>query len=128
MSNTRSADSCSPRSVVIVALVTAACLAGDSMLYIVLPTQWQAAGLDSLWEVGILLSVNRFIRLPLTPLVGWVYAHVNVRMGVLVAVLLTGALTVGYGYAHDFWVWLGLRQWGQRQRLFPSLDSPRAPP
>lgn len=37
-------------SVVVVAIITAACLMGDSMLYIVivLPTHWQEAGLDSI--------------------------------------------------------------------------------
>jgi MFS family permease len=103
----------SPRSVVAVALITAACLTGDSMLYIVLPTHWETAGLDSLWEVGILLSVNRFIRLPLTPLIGWTYAHIGVRTGVFIAVALTGVLTVGYGVVHSFAGWLLLRcLWG----------------
>ena len=103
----------SPRPVVAVALITAACLTGDSMLYIALPTHWEAAGLDSLWEVGILLSVNRFIRLPLTPLIGWAYARINVRTGVFIAVALTGLLTVGYGWVHSFAGWLLLRcVWG----------------
>lgn len=83
------------------------------MLYIVLPTHWETAGLDSLWEVGILLSVNRFIRLPLTPLIGWTYAHIGVRTGVFIAVALTGVLTVGYGLVHSFAGWLLLRcLWG----------------
>lgn len=103
----------SPGSVVAVAVITAACLMGDSMLYVVLPTQWWEAGLDSLWEVGILLSVNRFIRLPLTPLIGWAYARIGVRTGILTAVTLTGILTVGYGWADSFAGWLLLRcVWG----------------
>ena len=103
----------SVRSVVVVAIITAACLMGDSMLYIVLPTHWQEAGLDSLWEVGILLSINRFIRLPLTPLIGWAYAHINIRTGVFAAVTLTGILTVGYGCVNTFIGWLVLRcVWG----------------
>ena len=113
MQTTRSSSSASPRAVIIVALVTAACLAGDSMLYIVLPTHWQQAGLDSLWEVGILLSINRLVRLPLTPFAGWFYAHINVRAGVLGAVVLTGILTAGYGLASNFATWVVLRCiWG----------------
>ena len=77
----------SPRAVVAIALITAACLIGDSMLYIALPTHWETAGLDSLWEVGILLSINRFVRLPLTPAIAWAYARIGVRTGVLAAVL-----------------------------------------
>jgi len=103
----------SPLSIVAIALITAACLTGDSMLYMALPTHWQSAGLDSLWEVGILLSVNRFIRLPLTPLVGWLYSRIGLRTGVLAAVLMTGLLTVGYGLVHSFAGWLLLRcLWG----------------
>ena len=103
----------SPQAVVAIALITAACLTGDSMLYIALPTHWEQAGLDSLWEVGILLSINRFIRLPLTPAIGWAYARIGVRTGVLAAVVLTGLLTVGYGLADGFAGWLLLRcLWG----------------
>lgn len=59
------------RQVVVLSLITAACLIGDSMLYIVLPVHFAEAGLASLWEVGIILSVNRLVRLPLNPAVGW---------------------------------------------------------
>ncbi len=105
--------SSSPYSVVIVALVTAACVVGDSMLYIVLPIRWQEAGLSSLWDVGVLLSINRFIRLPLTPLAAWVYACLNVRTVMFATVVLTAALTIGYGCADSFWIWVVLRcLWG----------------
>lgn len=40
--------------VVMIAAITALCILGDSMLYVVLPTHWQEAGLTSLWEVGAL--------------------------------------------------------------------------
>ena len=48
------ASSLSRRQVIIFALITAACVAGDSMLYVVLPVHWKSAGLSSLWEVGLL--------------------------------------------------------------------------
>ena len=103
----------SPQAVVAIALITAACLIGDSMLYIALPTHWETAGLDSLWEVGILLSINRFVRLPLTPAIAWAYARIGVRTGVLAAVALTGLLTLGYGMVNHFAGWLALRcLWG----------------
>ncbi|PZE20620.1 hypothetical protein CBW46_012700 [Paenibacillus xerothermodurans] len=38
-----------------------------------LPTPWDEIGLASLWEVGILLSVYRFVRMPLNPIVSWIY-------------------------------------------------------
>ncbi|MBT2756808.1 MFS transporter [Mesobacillus foraminis] len=65
----------SSRIIAVVALVTALSLLGDSMLYIALPIYWETVGLDSIWQVGLLLSINRFIRLPSNPLVGWVYKN-----------------------------------------------------
>jgi hypothetical protein len=63
------------KPVVVIALITAVCLLGDTMLYIVLPVYWQSFGLTSLF--GILLSINRIIRLPLNPIIGWLYPRSN---------------------------------------------------
>lgn len=99
--------------VIAIALLTAACLVGDSMLYVVLPTHWQEAGLSSLWEVGVLLSVNRLIRLPLNPLVGWIYHRVSSRNGVLLASALAVMTTLSYGYLQGFAALLAARCiWG----------------
>lgn len=98
--------------VIAVALVTAFCLLGDSMLYIVLPVYWQEAGLDSLWEVGILLSINRLVRVPLGPLVGRWYERAGGRIGLVIAVALAFITTVSYGF-QGFWLWLIMRSvWG----------------
>ncbi|MED4583984.1 MFS transporter [Brevibacillus choshinensis] len=98
--------------VIAVALVTAFCLLGDSMLYVVLPIYWQEAGLSSLWEVGILLSINRLVRVPLGPLVGKWYERAGGRIGLVVAVILAFLTTVSYGF-HGFWIWLVMRSvWG----------------
>lgn len=90
------------KPVVVLALLTAVCLIGDSMLYIVLPTHWQEAGLSSLWEVGVLLSVNRLVRLPLNPLVGWLYKKISTRQGVFFAVILAFSTTLSYGFVKGF--------------------------
>lgn len=101
------------KPVVIVSIVTALCLLGDSMLYIVLPIYWEEAGLTSLWEVGILLSVNRFVRLPLNPFIGWLYKNITLKTGLVVAVVLGTMTTIGYGVLEGFWIWLLLRSvWG----------------
>lgn len=101
------------RPVIAISLLTAACLIGDSMLYVVLPTHWQEAKLSSLWEVGILLSANRLIRLPLNPLVGWLYQHISSRNGVLFASLLAVLTTASYGMLQGFWLLLAMRcLWG----------------
>ncbi len=101
------------KPVILISLLTAACLLGDSMLYVVLPIHWQEAGLTSLWEVGILLSANRLARLPLNPLVGWLYGRMSSRSGILFAALLATATTFAYGFAQGFLFWLLLRCiWG----------------
>lgn len=101
------------RPIVILALLTAASLVGDSMLYVVLPTHWQEAGLSSLWEVGVLLSVNRLVRLPLNPLAGWLYQHISTRSGVLFATVLAVLTTAAYGLLQGFWPLLLARAvWG----------------
>ncbi|MEH7439572.1 MFS transporter [Neobacillus drentensis] len=107
------------QSIIAVALITAICLAGDSMLYIVLPTHWKEVGLTSLVQVGVLLSINRFVRLPLTPLIGYIYKKVNFRFGLLIAVVLSGVTTISYGYVEDFSIWVILRSvWGLSWSLF----------
>ncbi|AHJ12862.1 MFS transporter [Sulfurospirillum multivorans] len=88
--------------IIIIALITAVCLVGDSMLYVVLPTHFEEAGLTSLWQVGILLSINRLVRLPLNPLIGWLYTKISARTGVLIAVLLAFGTTLSYGLIQGF--------------------------
>ncbi|WP_286172016.1 MFS transporter [Gracilibacillus phocaeensis] len=100
-------------NVVIIALVTACCILGDSMLYIALPIYWREAGLDGVWQVGVLLAVNRFIRLPLNPFVGWLYEKMSLKIGLLFAVILSVMTTAGYGLVKGFLAWLILRCiWG----------------
>lgn len=95
------------------AVVTAFCLTGDTMLYIALPLCWRECGLTALWQVGVLLAVNRLVRLPLNPLVRRIYTRVNRRTGMLLAVLLAASTTLLYGVAQSFALWLLLRcLWG----------------
>lgn len=115
----RPADQAASRPLVVVALATALCLAGDSMLYIALPVYWREVGLDALWQVGVLLSVNRLIRLPFNPLIGWLYQRISLRTGLLLGTLIGSATTLGYGIAKGFLAWLLLRAaWGIGWSLF----------
>lgn len=107
------------KTIVALALITAVCLAGDSMLYIVLPIHWREAGLSSLIEVGILLSINRFVRLPLNPIIGLMYKKISFRTGILIAVILAGITTFCYGVVDQFSLWVILRSiWGLAWSLF----------
>jgi len=100
-------------SVVGLSLLTAACLLGDSMLYVVLPIHWKEAGLSSLWEVGVLLSVNRLARLPLNPLVGWTLGRIDVKAGMVFASILAVLTTGGYAVCKGFGLWIVMRcLWG----------------
>ncbi|WP_394578915.1 MFS transporter [Cytobacillus firmus] len=92
----------SSQPIIIVAFVTALSLLGDSMLYIALPIYWGTAGLESIWQVGVLLSINRFIRLPFNPIAGWIYKHLSLKAGLIIAVLLGGFTTIGYGVFEGF--------------------------
>lgn len=101
------------QSVILLAFITAVSLLGDSMLYIALPIHWKDVGLLSLVEVGILLSANRFIRLPLNPVISWLYSKMSIRTGLMVALFIAGSTTMLYGWANSFVFWLILRCiWG----------------
>ncbi|PLR67563.1 MFS transporter [Bacillus sp. UMB0893] len=99
--------------IVMAAIITALSLLGDSMLYIALPIFWREAGLDSIWQVGILLSINRFIRLPINPIVGWIYKKISLKTGLIIAIIIGGFTTLGYGLCKGFIAWIILRGlWG----------------
>jgi MFS family permease len=101
------------KPITVLALIAAVSLFGDSMLYVVLPIHWKEVGLTSLIEVGILLSANRFVRLPLGPFIGWLYKRMSIRNGVFLAVLIAGVTTLLYGWVDGFFTWLILRCiWG----------------
>ncbi|WP_436372009.1 MFS transporter [Cytobacillus sp. BC1816] len=103
----------SSKPIIIVAIVTALSLLGDSMLYIALPIYWENTGLESIWQVGVLLSINRFIRLPFNPIACWIYKHISLKAGLIIAVLLGGFTTIGYGVVEGFTAWVILRAlWG----------------
>lgn len=107
-----------------IAFVTAICLLADSMLYVVLPIYPEQFGLSSLWEVGALLSINRFVRIPMHPYIKKFYERYPTRRGLLVGLILTIVSTLLYGMVDTFlWLlfarilwgiaWAFLRQGGQ---------------
>ncbi|UAL53028.1 MFS transporter [Bacillus sp. CMF21] len=99
--------------ITMVAIITALSLLGDSMLYIALPIFWREAGLDSIWQVGILLSINRFIRLPFNPIAGWIYKKISLKTGLIIAIIIGAFTTLGYGVFKGFIAWIILRGlWG----------------
>ena len=101
-----------PRWVVVVSLAVAGTLAGDGLLYAVLPIVWAELGLE-LWMVGALLSANRLVRLATNPLAGWVMGRVGVRVPLLIAVFASVGTTIAYGLGLGFALFLVARMtWG----------------
>ena len=102
----------SSRAVVFVALATAFSLLGDQMLYAVLPVHYAAFGLMP-YQVGLILSVNRWVRLVANTLAEKLCRRYPVT-GLLIAALVLGsALTAAYGVVTSFPVLLIARMlWG----------------
>jgi MFS family permease len=87
-------------------------LFGDLSLYAALVTRLDALGI-TLAQAGILLSINRLVRLPANPLVGRMLSRVGRRRPFLAGLALGAASTAGYALLHRFWPLLLARAaWG----------------
>jgi len=124
-----------PRWVVAVSLAVAASILGDSLLYAVLPVVWDDLGL-AVGLVGVLLSVNRWVRLVSNSIAGWVVTRAGVRgpfvISLLVAALTTAAYASGLGFvvlliARAVWgvCWSFLRLGGYLAALEAARDGNR---
>jgi MFS family permease len=93
-------------------LGTALSLVGDATLYTVLPTHAAEAGV-TLGNVGVILGVNRAVRVFLNGPAGLIYDHCP-RRWLFVAALFIGALsTAVYAATYGFWpLLIGRLLWG----------------
>jgi len=90
----------------------ACALAGDTMLYAVLPGNPGAFGVSPA-QVGILLSANRFVRLASNSLAGWVYLRFGLTLPFAAGAGLAVLATLTYGLGQGFGLLLGARLlWG----------------
>ncbi|SHM75064.1 Predicted arabinose efflux permease, MFS family [Gracilibacillus kekensis] len=97
----------------LIAFITAVSLLGDSMLYVVLPIFPELFGLNSLWEVGVLLAVNRFVRIPIHPFVKMFYQYFTIRQGLFIGLILSIITTLSYGILETFlWLLISRIVWG----------------
>jgi len=87
-------------------------LLGDASLYAVLPTHMLDAGV-SVASIGVLLSVNRFVRLILNSPAGVAYDRRRHRRLFVLALFIGACSTAIYGLTRGFWPLLvGRLLWG----------------
>jgi len=84
-----------PRPVIAVASCVAASLLGDGSLYVVLPVVFTSRGLEA-WQVGIILSANRWIRLLTNAPAARVLGTRPIRMSFAGALLVAGCTSLAY--------------------------------
>lgn len=93
-------------------LSTGLSLLGDSLLYAVLPSRPEAAGLG-LAQVGLALSANRWIRMLTNPLAGRIVDRFGATWPFLAALVLAAATTAIYGSGGGVYLMLAARcGWG----------------
>lgn len=100
-----------------VALVTAAALLGDTFLYTVLPVSAARLGLNAL-AVGLVLSLNRWVRLLTNPVAARLYERFPAGALILVALVLGTASTAAYAVPTALAAFLAARLvWGMSWSL-----------
>ncbi|MDX1601279.1 MAG: MFS transporter, partial [Anaerolineales bacterium] len=89
-------------------------LIGDSTLYTVLPEAQIAAQLGlEVASVGLVLGVNRLVRLVFNPLAGSLYERFSRRWLLVISMLIGTAATASYGIANGLpGVLVGRVLWG----------------
>jgi MFS transporter, DHA1 family, multidrug resistance protein len=94
------------------ALALAFASVGDAFLYPFLPVNFDLVGVPVIW-VGLLLSINRFVRIISNTMLVHAFARYGLRSIMILAVVLAIASTLGYGVATGLAAWLLFRViWG----------------
>ncbi|HYF69854.1 MAG TPA: MFS transporter, partial [Ohtaekwangia sp.] len=85
---------------------------GDAFLYPFLPVNNNIVGVPVVW-VGVLLSINRFVRIISNGWMVHLFAKYGLRMIMIFAVTIALMSTAGYAFANSIFIWLFLRIcWG----------------
>jgi MFS family permease len=124
-----------PRWILVVSIATGAAILGDSLLYAVLPVIWEDLGLTA-GMVGIILSINRFVRMVTNPIAGWIAGQLGPRLPFTIAVIVAAASTLAYGVgfgvagflvARCLWglCWSFLRLGGHLAAIESGIDGRR---
>ena len=100
------------KPIVLTAAVVACSLLGDSFLYVALPLEFRSLGLG-LVSVGVLLSVNRFIRFFSNTWAGYTYSRYRVKFPLIAAIIVGALVTLSYSVVAGFLAFLLVRAiWG----------------
>ena len=100
------------KSVAYAAIALALASFGDAFLYAFLPVNSLAVGVPVAW-VGIILSINRFIRIFSNTLLVGLFARFGLRWMMIAAVVTAILSTFGYAFSHAIVSWILLRVlWG----------------
>lgn len=85
---------------------------GDAFLYPFLPVNNSVVGVPVVW-VGVLLSINRFVRIISNGWMVHLFAKYGLRTIMILAVITALLSTAGYAFANSILTWLILRIcWG----------------
>ncbi len=90
-----------PFPIISIGIATGLSLLGDAALYTLFPSQYANIGLTPI-QVGILLSVNRWVRLVSNHLAERCYRGLPVRLLLAMAFFLASLVTATYGYFRLF--------------------------
>lgn len=85
---------------------------GDAFLYPYLPVNGLQVGVPVVW-VGLLLSINRFVRIISNTVMPRVFTCCGLRSVTIVAAILAIVSTAGYAFSAALWAWGAFRiLWG----------------
>ena len=101
-----------PFPITITSLAVAAALLGDAMLYVVMPSRPELWYI-SIFQVGILLSANRLVRLFTNPASSYIVARFGVYQPFQWSLLASLSVLVAYALTSSFTLLLLARlTWG----------------
>lgn len=105
-------DDISLKASAFAALALAFASFGDAFLYPFLPVNFNAVGIPLAW-VGVLLSINRFVRIISNAWIVHAFSKYGLRSIMILAVTLAITSTLGYGLASGVVAWIFSRvMWG----------------
>lgn len=100
------------KPIVTVSVITALTLLGDSLLYSILPLYAGSLGIST-FMVGLILSMNRWVRLATNSLAARSFARWDIAVIMAAVVLATAACTAAYAFPLGVAIFLTARiMWG----------------